>query len=61
MVVLPILGQLADENGRKPVLLLTVSTTIFPFGRFHADIYFEHLFLRNETEYLSSILSSTSG
>ncbi|KAK9912001.1 hypothetical protein M0R45_035876 [Rubus argutus] len=32
MVVLPILGQLADENGRKPVLLLTVSTTIFPFA-----------------------------
>ncbi|KAI4384360.1 hypothetical protein MLD38_002527 [Melastoma candidum] len=32
MVVLPVLGQLADECGRKPILLLTISSTIFPLA-----------------------------
>ncbi|KAI4382660.1 hypothetical protein MLD38_008596 [Melastoma candidum] len=32
MVVLPVLGQLAAECGRKPILLLTVSSTIFPLA-----------------------------
>ncbi|CDP20480.1 unnamed protein product [Coffea canephora] len=32
MVVLPVLGQLSDDYGRKPLLLITVSTTIFPFS-----------------------------
>ncbi|KAL3520873.1 hypothetical protein ACH5RR_019022 [Cinchona calisaya] len=32
MVVLPVLGQLSDDYGRKPLLLFTISTTIFPFA-----------------------------
>ncbi|KAK6933534.1 hypothetical protein RJ641_036428 [Dillenia turbinata] len=30
--MLPLLGQLADDYGHKPLLLITVSATMFPFG-----------------------------
>jgi MFS family permease len=39
MVVIPLLGQLADEYGRKPLLLITVSTSMFPFGMFHIELF----------------------
>ncbi|KAK7858353.1 hypothetical protein CFP56_013051, partial [Quercus suber] len=49
MVVLPLLGQLADEHGRKPLLLLTISTSIFPFGMFRLNNFHDsvklHLYL----------------
>lgn len=40
MVVLPLLGQLSDERGRKPLLLVTMSTTIFSFGTSPTNCFF---------------------
>lgn len=39
MIVIPLLGQLSDEYGRKPFLLLTVSTNIVPFSMFPGKPY----------------------
>lgn len=39
MVVLPVLGQLSDDYGRKPFLLLTVSTTIVPFSKYLVNMF----------------------
>ena len=52
MVVLPLLGQLADEHGRKPLLLLTISTSIFPFGIFRLNNFHDSVKLHVQCCYI---------
>ena len=52
MVVLPLLGQLADEHGRKPLLLLTISTSIFPFGMFRLNNFHDSVKLHVQCCYI---------
>ncbi|XP_022133709.1 hippocampus abundant transcript-like protein 1 [Momordica charantia] len=60
MVVLPLLGQLADEYGRKPLLLLTISTSIFPFALFVWDQSKGYVYAYYVLRTISKILSQGS-
>ncbi|KAK3021851.1 hypothetical protein RJ639_047859 [Escallonia herrerae] len=60
MVVLPVLGQLADEYGRKPLLLLTVSTSIVPFALLAIKESKEFVYVYYVTRTLSFIMSQGS-
>ena len=58
MVVLPLLGQLADEHGRKPLLLLTISTFILPFGMFRLNNFHDSVKLHLHVQYCCYIYPS---
>ncbi|KAL2904904.1 Hippocampus abundant transcript-like protein 1, partial [Bienertia sinuspersici] len=60
MVVLPLLGQLADDYGRKPLLLLTVSTSIIPFALLAINQSREFIYAYYILRTLSSIISHGS-
>ncbi|XP_054785417.1 uncharacterized protein LOC129291880 [Prosopis cineraria] len=60
MVVLPLLGQLADEYGRKPLLLLTFSASIFPFAVISWKQTEEHVYAYYVLRTVSSIISQGS-
>ena len=46
------LGQLADEHGSKPLLLLTISTSIFPFGMFRLNNFHDSVKLHVQCCYI---------
>ncbi|GAV74556.1 MFS_1 domain-containing protein [Cephalotus follicularis] len=60
MIVLPLLGQLADEYGRKPLLILTVSTSIFPFAILACNQSKEFVYAYYVLRTISYILSQGS-
>ncbi|KZV24237.1 hippocampus abundant transcript-like protein 1-like [Dorcoceras hygrometricum] len=59
-IVLPLLGQLADEYGRKPMLLLTLSTTIVPFTLLAIDQSKDSVYAYYAIRTLSYIISQGS-
>ncbi|XP_057542630.1 uncharacterized protein LOC130821048 [Amaranthus tricolor] len=60
MVVLPLLGQLADDYGRKPLLLITLSTTIIPFSLLAIDQSRESVYAYYVLRTISYIISQGS-
>ncbi|XP_058751732.1 uncharacterized protein LOC131624831 [Vicia villosa] len=60
MVVLPLLGQLSDEHGRKPLLLVTMSTTIIPFALLAWNQSEEFVYAYYVTRTFSYIISQGS-
>ncbi|XP_068663695.1 uncharacterized protein [Aristolochia californica] len=60
MFMLPVLGQLADEYGRKPLLLVTLSTTIFPFALLAWDDTREFVYAYYVLRTISYIISQGS-
>ncbi|OMO51820.1 Major facilitator superfamily [Corchorus olitorius] len=60
MVTLPVLGQLADEHGRKPLLLLTISTSILPFALLAFIQSREAVYIYYVLRTISSIISQGS-
>ncbi|KAL5068719.1 hypothetical protein RYX36_019606 [Vicia faba] len=60
MVVLPLLGQLSDKHGRKPLLLVTMSTTIILFALLAWNQSEEFVYAYYVTRTFSYIISQGS-
>lgn len=60
MFLVPILGQLADEYGRKPLLLITISTSIIPFAVLAWDVSKISVYIYYILRTLSEIVSKGS-